>query len=113
MSSEAKAFVKLIKGSPFKVNQVAELIRGMPVEKAITQLDFQNKKVAPIIKEAIKSAISNAENNHDLDVDELYVSEAYAGKAMTLKRFRARARGRGAKVLKRFSNLTVIVKERE
>ncbi len=111
--NEARAFVKHIRTSPYKLNLVAEMIRGQKADKALADLTFSNKRIAQHVKKALESAIANAENNHNLDVDRLYVSSATVGKALVMKRFRARARGRGARILKPFSNLTIIVKERQ
>ncbi len=111
--SEARCFVKHIRTSPYKLNLVAESIRGQKVEKALIDLEFSKKRVAKHVKEALQSAIANAENNHNLDVDRLVIKEATVGKSITMKRFRARAKGRGARILKPFSNLTIVVKESE
>lgn len=111
--NEARAFVKHIRTSPYKLNLVAESIRGQKVEKALVDLEFMKKRVAKQVKEALQSAIANAENNHNLDVDRLVVTQATVGKSITMKRFRARAKGRGARILKPFSNLTIVVKESE
>lgn len=111
--NEARAFVKHIRTSPQKLNLVAQSIRGQKVEKALMDLSFMKKRVAQHVKKALESAIANAENNHNLDLDRLVVREAVVGKSITMKRFRARARGRGARILKPFSNLTIIVKEIE
>lgn len=109
----AKAFNATIRTSPRKLNLVAESIRGLRAEVAVNQLTFSKRRIAVEVKKVLQSAIANAENNHQLDVDRLYVAEAYVGKAMVMKRFRARARGRAGRVEKPFSNLTVIVRERE
>ncbi len=111
--NEARCFVKHIRTSPYKLNLVAETIRGQKVEKALIDLQFSKKRVAKHVKEALQSAIANAENNHNLDVDRLVITEATVGKSITMKRFRARAKGRGARILKPFSNLTIVVKESE
>ena len=111
--NQAKVFLKSIRVSPIKLNLVVSPIRGSKVEKAINYLSFSNKRIAIQVKKALLSAIANAENNHQLDVDKLYVSEASVGRDMVMKRFRARARGRGAKILKPFSNLTIKLKEKE
>jgi large subunit ribosomal protein L22 len=111
--SEAKAVLRNLRTSPIKLNQVAKMIRGLPVEKALTQLTFCDRRIAVDVKKTLMSAIANAENNHDLNIDDLVVKEAFVGKSMVMKRFRARARGRGAKILKPFSHLTVIVREEE
>ncbi len=109
--NEALAVGRLIRVSPRKLNLVAELIRGMEASKALAQLTFNRKGIAPEVKKVLESAIANAENNHDLDVDDLVVKEAFVGKALVLKRFHARARGRGARILKPFANLTIVVRE--
>lgn len=110
--NEARAFLRMIKGSTQKLNLVAQSIRGLSADKAIEQLTFSKKRVAGEVKKLVLSAVSNAEHNYKLDVDKLYVKEAYVGKAVVMKRFHARARGRGAAILKPFSNMTVIVAER-
>ena len=109
--TEAKAVLNNLRTSPIKLNFVAKSIRKMPVNEAVTQLTFSPRRIAQDVKKALLSAVANAENNHNLDIDRLYVKEAYVGKAFVMKRFRARARGRGAKVLKPFSNLTIVVAE--
>lgn len=111
--AEARAFARTVRISPQKLNLVAESIRGMKAEKALAELTFSKKRVAGLVKKLLESAIANAENNHQLDVDKLVVAEAFVGKAMTMKRWRARARGRVAKIQKPFSNLTIIVREHE
>ena len=111
--NEAMAFSKHIRVSAQKLNLVASLIRGLACEKAISELTFSKRRIAQDVKKVLESAIANAENNHDLDVDRLYVAEAYVGRTMVMKRWRARARGRTGKILKPFSNLRVIVRERE
>ncbi len=108
---EAKVVLNRVRVSPQKLGLVASSIRGLPVNDALTQLAFSPKRIAVDVKKALESAIANAENNHNLDVDALYVKEAWVGKAMVMKRFRARARGRGARIVKPFSNLTIVVKE--
>lgn len=109
--NEAKAELNRLRVSPQKLNLVAASIRGMKVNDALTQLTFSSRRIAIDVKKTLQSAIANAENNHNLDVDSLIVSEAWVGKNMVMKRFRARARGRGAKILKPFSNLTIVVRE--
>lgn len=111
--NEAKCFVKNIRISPWKLNLVASSIRGLRVDEALAQLTFMKKRVAREVKAALESAVANAENNHNLDIDNLIVSEAWVGKSLVMKRFRARARGRGVRILKPFSNLTIVVKEKE
>ncbi|GJE60124.1 50S ribosomal protein L22 [Methylobacterium trifolii] len=109
--NEAKAVARMIRVSPQKLNLVAQLIRGKKVESALADLTFSRKRIATEVRKCLESAIANAENNHDLDVDDLVVSQAFVGKALVLKRFHARARGRGARILKPFSNLTIVVRE--
>lgn len=111
--NEAKASVQMVRTSPWKLNQVASMIRGMYVQDALAQLTFSNRRISDDVKAVLQSAIANAENNHDLDVDNLVVAEATVGKALVLKRFRARARGRVGRIQKPFSNLTIIVREEE
>ena len=110
--SEAKSVVRNIRISPQKLNLVAAMIRGMDVEKALATLSFSRRRISGDVKKALQSAIANAENNHSLDVDRLFVKEAHVGKAMVMKRFKARARGRGARILKPFSHLTSVVGEK-
>ena len=111
--NEAKAFAKMMRVSPQKLNVVAGLIRGKDASKALADLTFSRRRVAGEVKKVLQSAIANAENNHQLDVDRLYVAEAFVGKALVMKRFRARARGRVGRIQKPWSNLTVVVRERE
>jgi len=110
--SEAKTIVRNIRVSPQKLNLVATMIRGMDVNKAIATLTFPRRRISNDVEKALQSAIANAENNHSLDVDRLYVKEAHVGKGLVMKRFKARARGRGARILKPYSHLTIIVGER-
>ncbi len=109
--NEAKAVARMLRVSPQKLNLVAQLIRGKKVSSALADLEFSRKRIARDVRKCLESAIANAENNHDLDVDDLVVKEAYVGKALVLKRFHARARGRGARILKPFANLTIVVRE--
>jgi large subunit ribosomal protein L22 len=109
--NEAKAVARMIRVSPQKLNLVAQLIRGTTVSTALADLEFSRKRIAHDVRKCLESAIANAENNHNLDVDDLVVKEAYVGKALVLKRFHARARGRGARIEKPFSNLTIVVRE--
>ena len=109
--NEAKAVARMLRVSPQKLNLVAQLIRGKKVSTALADLEFSQKRIARDVKKCLESAIANAENNHDLDVDDLVVKEAHVGKALVLKRFHARARGRGARILKPFANLTIVVRE--
>ena len=111
--NEARAKLRMIRISPQKLNLVAQLIRGKKVETALADLEFSHKRISGEVKKVLQSAIANAENNHGLDIDSLIVSEAYVGKNLVIKRFRARARGRGAKILKPFSELTIVVREVE
>ena len=109
--NEAKAVARMLRVSPQKLNLLAQLIRGKPVSTALADLQFSRKRIAGDVRKCLESAIANAENNHDLDVDDLVVKEAFVGKALVLKRFHARARGRGARILKPFANLTIVVRE--
>ena len=109
--TEAKAVARMLRVSPQKLNLVAQLIRGKKVATALADLEFSQKRISREVRKCLESAIANAENNHDLDVDDLVVKEAFVGKALVLKRFHARARGRGARILKPFSNLTIVVRE--
>ena len=109
---QAKAIGRMIRVSPRKLNLVAQTIRGKKAEAALYELTFSPKRIAKTVKKVLQSAIANAENNHDLDVDDLVVSEASVGKNMVLKRFHARARGRGAGIEKPFSQITIVVEER-
>jgi large subunit ribosomal protein L22 len=110
--TEAKAFLATIRTSPRKLNLVAESIRGLKADVALHALTFSKRRIAVVVRSVLQSAIANAENNHQLDVDRLYVAEAHVGKAMVMKRWKARARGRVGRIEKPFSNLTVIVRER-
>ena len=109
--NEAKAVARMLRVSPQKLNLVAQMIRGKKVDTALAELQFSRKRISTEVKKCLESAIANAENNHDLDVDDLVVSQAFVGKALVLKRFHARARGRGARILKPFANLTIVVRE--
>jgi large subunit ribosomal protein L22 len=110
--SEAKAVARNLRVSPQKLNLVAQLIRGKKVNNALADLEFSRKRIARDVKKCLESAIANAENNHDLDVDDLVVSEAFVGKSLVMKRFHARARGRAGRVEKLFSNITIVVREK-
>ena len=110
--TEVRAFAAQIRTSPRKLNLVAQLIRGMSAEAALNQLTFSRRRIAKDVKKVLQSAIANAENNHQLDVDRLVVAEAHVGKALVMKRMHTRGRGRSARIEKPFSNLTVIVRER-
>nr|WP_306267406.1 50S ribosomal protein L22 [Pararhizobium sp. IMCC3301] len=111
--SEAKAVVRNLRVSPQKLNLVAATIRGKKVEKALADLTFSPRRIASSVKAGLESAIANAENNHDLDVDALVVAEAYVGKSIVMKRWQPRARGRVGRIVKPFSNLTIVVREVE
>jgi large subunit ribosomal protein L22 len=111
--NEARAVTKLLRVSPQKLNLLAQLIRGKKVEKALADLTFSRKRIARDVKKTLESAIANAENNHDLDVDALIVSEAYVGKGLVMKRLKARARGRASRIEKPFAQITVIVRQVE
>ncbi len=109
--NEAQAVARSLRVSPQKLNLVAQLIRGKKVDRALADLTFSRKRIAKDVKKTLQSAIANAENNHSLDVDQLIVAEAYVGKNLVMKRFHTRARGRMGKILKPFSQLTVVVRE--
>jgi large subunit ribosomal protein L22 len=111
--NEAKAVARNIRVSPQKLNLVAQLIRGKKVAAALADLEFSRKRIALEVRKCLQSAIANAENNHDLDIDELVVAQAHVGKALVMKRFHARARGRAGRVEKPFSHLTIIVRQVE
>lgn len=112
-NNEAQAVARSLRVSPQKLNLVAGMIRGKKVEQALAELEFSQKRIADDVRKCVMSAVANAENNHNLDVNELVVSEAYVGKNLVLKRFHARGRGRGAAILKPFSQLTVVVRQVE
>jgi large subunit ribosomal protein L22 len=109
--NEALARNPMIRTSPRKLNLVAQLIRGKKVSTALADLEFSRKRISTDVRKCLQSAIANAENNHDLDVDDLVVSQAFVGKALVMKRFHARARGRGARIMKPFANITIVVRE--
>jgi large subunit ribosomal protein L22 len=109
--NEAKAVTRMLRVSPQKLNLVAGLIRGKPVASALADLQFSRKRIALDVRKCLQSAIANAENNHDLDVDDLVVAEAHVGKALVIKRFTPRGRGRVGKIMKPFSNLTIVVRQ--
>ena len=111
--NEVQAVCRNIRISPQKLNLVAQMIRGQKVDKALADLTFSRKRIALDVKKTLQSAIANAENNHNLDVDSLVVSEAFVGKNMVMKRWRPRARGRVARIFKPFSQLTVVVRQVE
>jgi large subunit ribosomal protein L22 len=109
--NEAKAVTRTIRVSPQKLNLVAALIRGKKVQTALADLTFSRKRIAGTVKKTLESAVANAENNHDLDVDNLIVAEAYVGKSIVMKRFHVRGRGRASRILRPFSHLTIVVRE--
>ncbi len=111
--NEAMAKLRMLRTSPQKLNLVAGLIRGKKVEQALNDLTFSKKRIAEDVKKCLQSAIANAENNHNLDVDELVVAEAYCGKNLIMKRGRPRARGRFGKIIKPFSEITIVVRQVE
>jgi large subunit ribosomal protein L22 len=111
--NEAKAVSKMLRISPQKLNLVAQLIRGKKVASALADLEFSQKRIAKDVRKCLESAIANAENNHDLDVDDLVVAEAHVGKALVIKRFTPRGRGRVGRILKPFSHLTIVVRQAE
>ena len=111
--NEAKAVARMIRVSPQKLNLVAQMIRGKKVATALADLEFSRKRISTEVRKCLESAIANAENNHDLDVDDLIVAEASVGKALVIKRFAARGRGRVGRIFKPFSNLTIVVREVE
>lgn len=109
--NEARAVLRMVRVSPQKLNLIAQSIRGLSAEKALAELEFSPKRHADDVRKLLKSAIANAENNHGLDIDSLVVAEAYVGKNLVMKRLRARARGRAARILKPFSQLTIVVRD--
>jgi large subunit ribosomal protein L22 len=111
--NEAKAVARMLRVSPQKLNLLAQLIRGKKVATALADLQFSRKRIAGDVRKCLESAIANAENNHDLDVDDLVVVEAHVGKALVIKRFHARGRGRMGRIFKPFANLTIVVRQIE
>lgn len=111
--NQARAYAKYLRTSPQKLNLVAQTIRGKNAGRALTDLEFSKRRIAADVRKVLQSAVANAENNHGLDIDRLVVSQATVGKSMTMKRFRARARGRAARIEKKFSNLTIVVEEQD
>src|SRR5438445_7336467 len=109
--TDAKAVARMLRVSPQKLNLLAQLIRGKKVAAALADLQFSQKRIATEVKKCLESAIANAENNHDLDVDELVVAEAFVGKALVIKRFHPRGRGRMGRIFKPFAHLTIVVRE--
>ena len=111
--TEAMAVARMLRVSPQKLNLLAQLIRGKKVATALADLEFSRKRIAGEVRKCLESAIANAENNHDLDVDDLVVARAHVGKGLVIKRFHARGRGRSGKILKPFSHLTIVVRQVE
>jgi large subunit ribosomal protein L22 len=111
--NEAKAVARTLRISPQKLNLVAQLIRGKKVQTALADLEFSRKRIAKDVRKCLESAIANAENNHDLDIDDLIVAQAHVGKGLVIKRFHARGRGRAGKIMKPFSHLTIVVRQAE
>ena len=111
--NEAKAVAKMLRVSPQKLNLLAQLIRGKKVATARADLEFSRKRIAKDVLKCLESAIANAENNHQLDIDDLVVAQAHVGKGLVLKRFHARGRGRSGKILKPFAHLTIVVRQVE
>src|SRR5471032_1160895 len=109
--NEAKAVVRMLRVSPQKLNLVAQMIRGKKVAAALADLEFSRKRISRDVRKCLESAIANAENNHDLDVDDLIVAEAHVGKALVIKRFTPRGRGRMGRIFKPFANLTIVVRQ--
>jgi len=109
--NEAKAIARNLRVSPQKLNLVAQLIRGKKASTALADLEFSRKRIARDVRKCLQSAIANAENNHDLDIDDLVVTQAHVGKGLVMKRFHARARGRAGRIEKPFSHLTIVVRE--
>jgi large subunit ribosomal protein L22 len=109
--SEAKAVSRMLRISPQKLNLVAQMIRGKKVASALADLEFSRKRIAKDVRKCLESAIANAENNHDLDVDDLVVAEAHVGKALVIKRFSPRGRGKVGRIFKPFANLTIVVRQ--
>lgn len=109
--NEAKVVLKNLRISPQKLNLTLQMIRKEKADKAVSMLQFSRKRIAKQVEKALRSVIANAENNHSLDIDRLYIKEAFVGKGIVMKRFHARARGRGARILKPFSHLTIILSE--
>ena len=111
--NEASAMLRTLRTSAQKLNLVAQEIRGISAEKALAKLAFSRRRITSDVRKVLQSAIANAENNHNLDVDRLFVAEAYVGKSITMRRWRPRARGRAGRITKPFSRITVVVRERE
>ena len=113
LDNEAKVVLRNIRVSPQKLNLVAQMIRNQSASKALSILQFSKRRISNDVEQALRSVIANAENNHSLDIDKLVVKEAYVGKGVVMKRFVARARGRGAKIIKPYSHLTILLSEQE
>ena len=111
--NEAKAVARMLRVSPQKLNLVAQLIRGKKVATALADLEFSRKRIARDVRKCLESAIANAENNHQLDIDDLVVAQAHVGKGLVIKRFHARGRGRAGRIMKPFSHLTIVVRQVE
>jgi large subunit ribosomal protein L22 len=109
--NEARAVLKMLRTSPQKLNLVAQAIRGLSAEKALNELEFSRKRTALAVRKCLQSAIANAENNHNLDIDSLVVAQAHVGKNLVMKRTSTRARGRGARIEKPFSQITIVVRD--
>ena len=110
-SNESRSVLRMYRSSPQKLNLLAQQIRGLPVQRALNELEFSRKRPAADVRKCLQSAIANAENNHDLDIDSLVVAEAWVGKNMVMKRIRARARGRAARIQKPFSQITIVLRD--
>ena len=110
-SNESRAVLRMYRHSPQKLNLLAQQIRGLPVQRALDEMEFSRKRAASDVRKLLKSAVANAENNHALDIDSLIVAEAHVGKNLVMKRIRARARGRAARIVKPFSQLTVVLRD--
>ena len=113
LDNEAKVVLRNVRVSPQKLNLVAQMIRNQSASKALSILQFSKRRISNDVEKALRSGIANAENNHSLDIDKLVVKEAYVGKGVVMKRFVARARGRGAKIIKPYSHLTILLSEQE
>ena len=110
-SNESRAVLRMYRSSPQKLNLLAQQIRGMPIQRALNEMKFSRKRAAKDVYKVLYSAMSNAENNHGLDIDSLVVAEAHVGKNLVMKRIRARARGRAARIMKPFSQLTIVLRD--
>jgi large subunit ribosomal protein L22 len=111
--NEAKAVARTLRVSPQKLNLVAQMIRGKKVQTALADLEFSRKRIAVDVRKCLQSAIANAENNHDLDIDDLIVAQAHVGKSLVIKRFVPRGRGRAGRIMKPFAHLTIVVRQVE